>query len=101
MCVKDSSYTKDDKIIEAYTLSGLEYDPFEDMIIDVKSYNIKKDTLQTLPIKVDQLPGFWLGFDIRPTVSNQGGVFNIVDQVTVYNESKFTFESITKGKKDK
>lgn len=101
MTVKDSSYQKDDKFIEAYTLSGLEYDPWEDMIIDVKSFNVKKESLQTLPVPLDNLPGYWVGFEVRPTVSNQGGIFNIVENVTVYNESKFSFEGISKGKKDK
>lgn len=101
LSVKDSSYTKDDKIIEAVTLSGIEYDTFEDLIIDVKSFNVKLDLINTLPVKVNELPGRWLSLDIRPIASSQGGIFNTVEKVNVYNESKLSFEPPTKPNKAK
>lgn len=101
LSVKDSSYTKDDKIIEAVTLSGIEYDTFEDLIIDVKSFNVKSDLINTLPVKVDQLPGRWISLDIRPIASSQGGIFNTVEKVNVYNDSHLTFDPPTKSTKTK
>lgn len=94
MCllVKDSSYSKDEKIIEAVTLSGIEYDPFEEMIIDVKSFNVRSDMMKSLPVKVENLPGRWMALDVRPIASSQGGVFNTVEKVSVFNESNLSFD---------
>ena len=103
MClsVKDSSYTKDDKIIEAVSFSGIEYDPFEEMIIDVKTFNVRSDMLKDLPVKVELLPGRWMSLDIRPIASSQGGIFNTVEKVSVFNESNLTFDLPKKASEKK
>lgn len=108
LAVKDSSYLKEDELIEAFSLAGFEYDPFEEIIIDVKSFNVKKSTLEAITKRnkdlsfkqlIDELPGKWLALDIRALASSQGGVFNTVDSVVVYNDANFQFEDIDKSQK--